>query len=615
MGQGFNPIFGGGIPPRPPAAQQTNPNPNMTPGVPGSPMFEQFANNPELMGNLQQQGQGFLDQFGQMGQQAGGVANTLANWNAQNPWAGQQQDAFNQMGSGGFNAGALQQFQNQFNPNTGTGGAGIPPNIGTPSFPGSPTQQPGQPSQQVEIGMGQAADQRFNPVGGVGPPPATGGAPFAPGVGPQAGIAAGAPPSGPTTGVDGQPQQQFGGGQPQLPPANGGGAPGGQPSNPFGVNLNQAAGPGTTTDFTGTPTTAPTPQAPGQGAGGQVTDAMLGGGQQAAGQFGGFGADVGTAQNAQLSGLLSQAQGAGMSEAQQQQMFSAQFDPAQQAIQQAQNQSTAQLSARGMGRSSAGVGNIATGAMNALGNAAQQAGANVTGQNLALTQRQSEFGLGGLGQFAGQGIGAALGAGGLENQMQGTANQMNLGMGNLGLGTEQLGSGNQMQMNQQQMQAQQQQFSQDNARAGMDLARYQTEQGFNMQQYQTDLQAAVQSGRLDEQTAARMAQNALQTTQQGLQAQGMQNQNNQAMMNAALGLGNQALDFSGQNLQAQGMAGGILGNTMGQLGNVGMEQQQMFQQGLQNQLGMMSQRQIERERNRAQGNAAAWGAAGNAIPG
>lgn len=638
--------------------------------------------------NLNQQGQQFLGQVNQFGQQAGDVAGNLAQWNAQNPYQNQTNAAFNQLGTGGFNADALQAFGNQFNPNTGSqygGGQPPPPGGGIPQLP---TQGAPPPSQQVDIGLGNGAGAYPpNPQQGGGIPPNIG-TPFAPGAGggglaapalPQSGGGApgGSPFGNPYQGVtdeyggartssyQGPPPQQGGGGQPQLP-QNGGGAPGGQvgglsganpyqsggdrpqqpaggltgpvvdysqydpsqnrysggggqtqqpqaggqsgggASNPFGVNLNQAGAPGTTTGFTGTPTTAPTPQAPTQGAGGQFNADLLGGGQQAAGQFGGFGADVGTAQGAQLSGLLNQAQGQGMTQAQQDQMFAAQFDPAQQAIQQAQNQSTANLSARGMGRSSAGVGNIATGAMNALGNVAQQAGANVTGNQLALQQQQSQFGLQGLGQFAGQGIGAALGQGSLENQMQGTANQMNLGMGNLGLGTEQLGTGNQLQMNQQQMQAQSQQFEQDNARAGMDLARYQTEQGFNMQQYQTDLQAQVASGQLDEQTAARMAQNALQTTQQGLQAQGMQNQNNQALMNAALGLGNQALDYSGQNLQGQAAGGGLYSDLAGQFGNLGLGAQDIYQ----GTLGSAEQNRAREREARRQANAQMWGAAG-----
>ncbi len=673
--------------------------------------------------NLNQTGQDWMGQVNQFGQQAGNVAGNLANWDAQNPYQNQTNAAFNQLGGGGFNADALAAFGNQFNPNTGSQyGGGQPQQPPGSGMPQLPTQGAPPPSQQVDIGMGQGADQRFNPQQGGGMPPNIG-APMAPGAGGNTSVPAGAmggmdwnaldpgitaqaasgaftnnplnptggqmgglggtPPGGgqpppvggaqpqagaapqqqqagggtvganltPGTGggtatytpPGGQPQQPqagggapggglqatggglpaggggydtrmpdflTGGGQPQQPPPAAGGAggqPGGGATNPFGVNLNQAAGPGTTTDFTGTQTTAPTPQAPGQGAGGAYNEAMLGGGQQAVGQFGGFGADVGTAQSAQLSGLLNQAQGAGMSQAQQDQMFAAQYDPAAQAIGKSQNQALAQLSARGMGRSSAGVGNVEGERMSALGNVAQQAGANVTGQNLALTQRQSEFGLQGLGQFAGQGIGAALGAGGLQNQMQGTANAMNLGMGNLGLGTEQLGTGNQMQMNQQQMQAQQQQFSQDNARAGMDLARYQTEQGFNMDQYKTDLQAQVASGQLDEQTAARMADNALQTTSQGLQAQGMQNQNNQALMNAALGLGNQALDYSGQNLQGQAAGGGMYSDLAGQFGNLGLGAQGLYQGTLG---GASAQRANERASQR-QARAAGWTAAGN----
>ncbi len=622
---------------------------------------QQFAANPQLLANLQQQGQGWLNQAGQMGQQAGGVAGNLANWNAQNPFQMQQNWALNNMAGGGFSQNQLQAFQQANNPNTGTGGGGAPPGGGG-AWPVLPTQQP---SQQVDIGMGAGADQRFNPAGGGIPPNI--GAPMAPGggggglptyqgpgpggsgggaMGPGPGFAGGGQPQQPSGGGDRGPgywgyggnwvatdpnaptqtreqwgqqeqqrmglQQQYnqsggtglapsgwqppgGTGQPQA----GGGAPGGQVgggvSNPFGVGLNQAAGPGTTTGFTGTPTTAPTPQAPTQGAGGQYLGGMLGGGQQAAGQFGGFGADVGQARQAQLGGLLGQAQAPGMTEAQQGQMFSAQFDPAKQAIGESRNTALAGLSARGMGRSSAGVGNVETGAARALGSAAQQAGANVTGQNLALTQRQSEFGLGGLGGFAGQGMQGALGAGGLQNQMQGTANQMNLGMGGLGLGSEQLGTGNQLAMNQQNMQAQSQQFQQDNARAGLDLARFQTEQGFNMEQYQTELNAAVQGGRLDEQTAARMAQNALQTTQQGLQAQGMQNQANQALMNATLGMGGQALDYSGQNLQGQQAGGGMFGNLMGQYGGMGMNTQQLYQQMLNAEANRQAQTNMQQQ--------------------
>jgi hypothetical protein len=497
------------------------------------------------MGGLQQQGQSWLDQFGAMGGAAGNLAGNLANFNSQNPFQMQQNYALNQMAGGGFNPQMLQQFQNQFNPNTGTGmGGGMPQPTGG-GWPMLPTQPPPQPSPQTGITGYEGLQKGFG--GGM----QGGGMPFAPGVQPQAG----------------------GGGQPQ--PQMGGGAPGGmvggqpQPTNPFGVGLNQAAGPGTTTGFTGTPTNAPTPQAPTQGAGGQFLGNMF---------TGGFGADVGQARQAQLSGLLGQTQAPGMTQAQQDQMFAAQYDPAKQAINEAQNNALAQLSARGMGRSSAGVGNVETGRMRALGSAAQQAGANVTGQNLNLTQRQSEFGLGGLGQFAGQGIQGALGVGGL------------------GLGSEQLGTGNQLAMNQQNMAAQNQQFAQDNARAGLDLARYQTEQGFNMQQYRTDLQAAVQKGQLDEATAGRMAQNALQTTQQGLQAQGMQNQNNQALMNATLGAG-------GQNLQAMLGAGGLYGNIMGQLGGAGMGTQQLYQGGLENAAGRLQQQELLRMQMQAQDRA------------
>ena len=504
----------------------------------------QFDLNPAIMGNLQQQGQDWLNQFGQAGQNMGNIAGNLGNWNTQNPYQGQLGAALNQMAGGGFNQDWLSQFQAANNPNNQGYGGGNYGGGGTPGWQNLPTQSAPPPSPQTNIGFGNGNTGQY-PQNPGGSPPS--GMPFAPGV---------------------QPQQ--GGGAP-------GGQVGGQPSNPFGVGLNQAQSPGTTTGFTGTPTTAPTPQAPTQGAGGAYNANMLGGGQQAAGQFGGFGADVGTAQQAQLGGLLNQAQGTGMSQQQQDQMFAAQYDPAAQAINQSQNNALSQLSARGMGRSSAGVGNVEGERMQALGNVAQQAGANVTGQNLALQQQQAQFGLSGLGQYAGQGMQGALGAGNLQNQMQGTANQMNLGMGNLGLGSEQLGTGNQMQMNQQQMQAQQQQFQQDNARAGLDLARYQTEQGFNMQQYQADLQARVASGQLDEQTAARMANNALQTTQLGLQAQGMQNQNNQALINSLLGAGNQNLDYSGQNLQAQLGAGGLYGNQMGQLGGQGMNAQQLYQ--------------------------------------
>jgi hypothetical protein len=497
-----------------------------------------------------------MSQVNPWGQQAGNVAGNLANWNAQNPFQFQQNYALNQMAGGGFNADQLQAFQNQFNPNTGQPGGGQPQAGG--GWPNLPTQPPPPPSPQVQIGMGNGAGG-FPPNPGGGIPP-TIGAPMAPGTQPQ-------------TGAGGQTQQpQQGGGAP-------GGTVGGQPSNPFGVGLNQAAGMGTTNQFTGTPTTAPTPQAPTTGAGGQFTNALLGGG---------FGADVGTAQQAQLSGLLNQAQGQGMSQAQQDQMFAAQYDPAAQAINESQNQALAQLSARGMGRSSAGVGNVEGERMQALGNVAQQAGANVTGNQLALQQQQAQYGLSGLGQFAGQGIDAAL------------------GMGNLGLGTEQLGTGNQLAMNQQQMQAQQQQFQQDNARAGLDLQRYQTEQGFNMQQYEADLSAAVASGRLDEQTAARMAQNAIQTTQQGLQAQQMQNMNNQALMNAALGAGGQALDYSGQNLQAQMGAGGMYGDLTGQFGNLGLGAQDIYQGSLDAQ----SQQRARERAARRQANAAMWGGIG-----
>lgn len=613
---------------------------------------QQIAQNPTLLGNLQQQGQGWLNQAGQYGQQMGDVAGGLANWNAQNPFMQQQQSALNQMAGGGFNPQQLQDFQNMFNPNTGQPGGGAPP-PGMPYAPGAgggglpgyqggggqpggtqtggfnPYAGGGQPQPQPG-GMGGMQDYLQQQQGGGAP----GGMPFAPGAGSSLqglqtdpGVSAQAAAGGFLSAGQGgqalpqagggydpysnfgrgrtqQPQQgggapggQVGGGQPQQP-TNGGGAPGGGgASNPFGVGLNQAAGPSTTTGFTGTPTTVPSP-----GAGGQYNAAMLGGGQQAAGQFGGFGADVGTAQQAQLGGLLNQAQAPGMNQAQQDQMFASQYDPAKQAINEAQNRALAQGSARGMGRSSALVGNVEGERMQALGSAAQQAGANVTGQNLALGQRQSEFGLGGLGQFAGQGMQGALGAGSLQNQMQGTANQMNLGMGNIGLGTEQ-----------QNMQAQQQQFQQDNARAGMDLARYQTEQGFNMDQYKTDLNAAVQSGQLDEQTAARMAQNALQTTQQGLQAQGMQNQANQAYMNAALGAGGQALDYSGQNLQGQMAGGGMYGNAMGQFGGMGMDAYQMQQDFL----GQITQNQWQAYQNQydrnAKKSAAAWGAVGDAA--
>lgn len=193
---------------------------------------QQFEANPQLMADLQQQGQGFLNQANQFGQQAGGVAGNLANWNAQNPYQYQQNAALNQMAGGGFNADALAAFGNQFNPNTGSqyGGGGQPPTggggqqQGGGAWPALPTQPPPPPSQQVEIGMGAGADQRFNPQQGSGGIPPNIGAPMAPGAGggglqafqPDPSVSAQAAASGFSGGFNpyagGQPQ--AGGGQP-----------------------------------------------------------------------------------------------------------------------------------------------------------------------------------------------------------------------------------------------------------------------------------------------------------------------------------------------------------------------------------------------------------------
>jgi hypothetical protein len=86
----------------------------------------------------------------------------------------------------------------------------------------------------------------------------------------------------------------------------------------------------------------------------------------------------------------------------------------------------------------------------------------------------------------------------------------------------------------------------------------------------------------------------------------MQNMNNQALMNAALGAGGQALDYSGQNLQAQMGAGGMYGDLTGQFGNLGLGAQDIYQSTLEGQ----SQNRAQERAARRQANAAMWGGIG-----
>lgn len=577
-----------------------NPSQNVTNQLQNDPKFRPHQNQgPSYMNQMvglmnqlpgqlpawHQQAQNMFGQAGGALNQMGNVAGQMSNWGTQNPYAQQLQGGLNQMQQGGFNQGQLGQFMGQFNP---VGGGGQMPQPG--QRPPSGTVGPGGMPPPTHRDAAGYYDWRG---GQAGMPPMPGGGPQLNSPINAGGQAPPPPTQGPGTGLQGQ--MGGGGGMPPQPPAGG---------NQWGVGLNQAQPMNTLGGFVGQQSNVPTPQDPQAGAGAGYINQLLGSGTATPQGFGGYGGQVEQARTAQLQNAMGMLQAPGISQQERGDLFAAEFDPVQRAIEQQTGRSMEALSARGMGQSSAALGNINQAAQQQLAGAAQGIGAGITGRHLDLAQRQREAGLGNLQNLISTGQTGTLGAGQLGQSGQQIAGQYNLGLGNLGLGSEQMGAQTGLAMNEQQMAAQNQQFSQDSARAGLDLSRYQTEQGFNMDQYKADLQGAVQKGQLDEQTAARLGNQALQQRGQdiqaglgtlgyGLEAQNMQNQANQAYVNSILGAG-------GQNLQALQGAGGLYGNLAGQAGGFGFGMEDLYRDPMMQQTGYINQRNLQQRQLDAQ---------------
>jgi len=604
---------------------------------PLSPAHQQYSGqygfgNPANWTGTMRFGTDYFNRQNQMwGPRMNQLYNNMAGFNPmqyQNPWnaaiAGQIGNM--QMGAGGFSPYQLQNFLNQFNPALGGGGSpGVqPPNPYQPPVPyqppptnlsgGVPMNVTGQGQPNLRQAPGTNAPTPNMPPPGMGGP--GGIAPMAPGTGaPTPGMPP--PGAGGLSNATMAPGREGGMNRPPsgmpMYPGNGGPTPGqpppppGQPRPPQPFQPPQL--PGATQNFLNTQTNVTTPT---QGAGGQFMGNLFGQGLQNQGSFTNplFQGQNAIARQAQLGGLLNQSQGAGLGNARQQ-LFEAEFNPAKQQLDAARQQSLANLSNRGLGRSSEALRGIEGEYGQNLGNLAQGIQAGLTSRDIDLAQRQKEFGLGGLGGFAGLGTEAGLGTGGLLDRMRGTANQYNLGAGNLGLGAEQLGGLNQRWQ-------QEQQFGQNQARAGLgaDIWNQMGQMGLgargqDIDIYRTQLQNQLQQQGMDEQTASRMAQNQLDTMRLGLQAQGM-NQDQMGMLNNLLmNAGGMSSDdyFRGVNaLQGQqNMLGNLIGNQMGMGQNL-FTDVMGYQSGAERlEAQNRAQRAAERQAQRGQGFGGAMG--------
>ena len=376
-------------------------------------------------------------------------------------------------------------------------------------------------------------------------------------------------------------QQQFGG---MLQ--------GGQPINWQNPQMQQTQMYPVTGQFMGMPVNQMQFGAPGMGQGGNIAMGVAGGG--APGATGPTGlmdpAQIQQARDAQLAGLTQMAGGGGvggMGDQEISQMMEAAMAPVRRDINAAQGAALSDVSARGLGQSSE-VGRVRGEFGDVLGEAGQQASARVLEQAVqsrlaanAQQQTARQAGLGGLGQFAGQGLEYELGRGGLGTQAQQIANQFALGRGNLGLGMGELTQQGGQFADQMNLAGNQQAFEQLAQQAGLGADLYQGDAGRALQQlgmgqqYQLGQQGL--NADMSQFGANQMNQGLLSMLGMGMQGAGQDFGQQSQLLQQMLGAG--GLDQSG----FQSYMNNILAEQQGnqQLGYGGMLdlQQSMFGAG------------------------------------
>lgn len=249
------------------------------------------------------------------------------------------------------------------------------------------------------------------------------------------------------------------------------------------------------------------------GAGGDFIDRLLRSGTRGPGTgYAGATPDVQTARSAQLSSLLKQAGGGGMSPDQRTEMYEASMSPVREELGRARKGAYDAASNRGFGRSTESGRNIEGDYSRRLSDAAVRTTGDITQRDLAARQRSAEFGTAGLGEYARAGVTEGLGAADITTRLRQIGNQYNLGLGGLGeQAAGRVGAGQQW--------SREQGFSEEAARAGMSRGITGDMNDQQLARYQAEMESMFRARGLSGEEARARASQQLETMRMGMQGQ------------------------------------------------------------------------------------------------